>query len=107
MRAGKLRHRIAIQEATTPSTAYGKGIEASWATVATRWGQIRPLSGHEVRSGAVIQPETTVEIALRYYEGLTTNGHRLVHGSTIYDILSIRNTDERNREMVCSCKVRA
>lgn len=107
MRAGKLRHRIAIQTPTTPSTAYGKGIEATWATVDTRWGQIRPLSGRELRSGAVIQPEETVEITLRYYEGLTTDGYRLVHGSTIYDILSVRNVDEMNRQMVCACKVRA
>jgi len=78
MRAGKLRHRVQIQERVETKDAHG-GITESWSTVVTRYASIEPLSGRELFEAQKASSEATVRIKMRYYSGLTTK-HRLVFG---------------------------
>ena len=96
--AGELRHRLAIQSATETRDAIG-GVTKSWATVATRWGSIRPLSGQELVSAQQASPRVSHKITIRYYSGLTP-AFRLQNDSRTFNISSILNIIERDKIQV-------
>ena len=50
MRAGRLRHRLNLQESTETRNAHGEAI-ITWATSYTVWGAVEPLSGSEAVAG--------------------------------------------------------
>ncbi len=101
MRAGKLRHRIAIQSATETLDEYRQATKA-WATETTVWGSIEPLTGRELFDAAQVNPEINLRVRLRYYAALTTK-KRLQFGDRNFGIYSIANADEMNREMIVLC----
>lgn len=76
MQAGKLIHRIQIQEPSDSRDAHG-GITRTWSTVATVWGRIEPLSGRELFEAQKVESQARVKISLRPYSALTTK-HRLI-----------------------------
>lgn len=96
MRAGRLRHRIDVQQATKTRTASG-GYEETWTTVATVWGAVEPLRGREYFENAQVQSEATHRITLRYRAGVSPDD-RLRHSTEnrIFLPLSVLNRDERN-----------
>ncbi len=76
MRAGKLRHRLAIQEPVETRDDHG-GITRTWSTVATVWGSIETLTGRELYEAQQVEARATVRIRIRSYSGLSPL-HRLV-----------------------------
>jgi SPP1 family predicted phage head-tail adaptor len=103
MRSGNLRHRIAIQTDTETLDADG-GVVHSWATAATRWGSIKPVSGDEKIDGQRFIATTTHLIKIRYYSGTLGASQRLLFGSRVFGILSVTNEFERDRSMLIMCK---
>ena len=101
LQAGKLRHRVAIQRATESRNALGESI-LTFATIATRWAEIRPLSGKESDIAKRIDARTTHKIVIRYYEGLKTSD-RFLWNSRYFNISDIINILERDKLMVCTC----
>lgn len=101
MRAGHLRHRIVIQQSIITRDSYGQPV-ASWVSVATVWAAIEPLSGRELIAAQAVQSEITTRISLRYLPGITS-AMRVVHGTRIYNIKTLLNLDERNRELQLMC----
>lgn len=101
MRAGELRHQIQIQAPSKTRNAYGEEI-SSWVTVATVWSKISPLQGREYYEAQKINAEATHEIKIRYRAGLRPD-MRFLYGRRIFPIESIKNTDERNIELICLC----
>lgn len=97
MRAGKLRHRVTIEQPTESATGTGN-VTRTWATFAKRHCEIEPLTGTEFFSGAALEREVSARIRMRYLPGLTAE-MRIVHGSDVWDIQSIINLDTRNREI--------
>ena len=95
--AGVLRHRIAVQTEANARDENG-GVVKSWNTAATRWGRIRPLSGRELTAAQQVDSRVTHEITLRFYDGLSPL-FRLSHDSRIYNIVSVRNIDQRDKLM--------
>ena len=71
MRAGKLRHRVAIQEPVENKDVHG-GITRTWRTVDTVWASVEPLSGRELFEAQQINKRVTVRVGMRPYSGLTT-----------------------------------
>ena len=85
MRAGKLRHRIAIEQpgsAQDPDT--GEMVDG-WAPVATVWASVEPLSAREFIAAQAGQSEITANIRIRYRAGITA-GMRLLHKGQAYNI---------------------
>lgn len=76
MRAGSLRHRVAIQEPVETRDDHG-GITRTWNTIATVWASVEPLSGTELYEAQQVQSRVTVRVRMRPYAGLTTK-HRLL-----------------------------
>jgi len=103
MRAGKLRHRVEIQELGETRRPDG-GVVEGWTTVATRWASVSPLSGRELFQAQVVDSDITHRVRMRHYTGLTTD-HRLLHNSTrVLNIGQILNLDERGIEDELMCK---
>jgi len=97
MRAGRLRHRITIQQPTTSTNAQGGKIK-TWVDVATVWAGIEPISASESDQNHQLEPEVSVRIVMRYRSGITSD-MRIKFGSRYYKIIGIINPDERNKEL--------
>ena len=105
MRAGKLRHRVTIQQTTETRESTMGGVIDTWGTFATRYASVSPLTGREYFTAQQHASEVTHEVRLRYLSGVTTK-MRVLHDGRTFDIESIANTDERDRETVLLCKER-
>ena len=104
MRVGRLRHRIEIQKNSPTRDSYGEKSD-NWQTESggTRWAAVEPLSGRELERAQQLNAEATVQVSMRYYDGLTTE-HRILHKTRTLEILSIVNRDDRNIELLLLCK---
>ena len=103
MRTGKLRHRVEIQRFTEKKDEWGNWVEA-WETLAIVWAAIEPMKGEEYLAAMAFQSEITHKVTMRYFgEGITTKD-LLVFNDRTFEIESIINVEERNRELVLMCK---
>lgn len=99
MRAGPLRHRVEIQQATESADAHNQAVQ-TWATVAWRWAQIRPSRGRETFDAQTPVSDVTHEIILRHYDRTLTPKFRIRHGTRLFGIVSSVTYEERNRRTV-------
>lgn len=102
VRAGELRKRFTVQRADQAQSGTGD-ITLSWVNESRLWGGINPLAGSESITAEQRVADVTHEVTVRYTESLAPD-RRLVLGSRIFEIVSVLNVDERNREMTLSCK---
>lgn len=128
MRIGPLRHRVKIQTPVITRDDCGGAIE-TWEDFAapasgvytdpaiagaetdsgttgvlttltsTFYASIEPLIGREYMAAKQMQADVTHKIRMRYIPGLTTT-MRIVFGTRVFEIESILNVQERNRELV-------
>lgn len=103
MEAGRLRHRIVIQERTDTQDSYGEPIPA-WTTWAEVWAAVEPQSGQEATIALSQQSEARirVRIRIRYRTGLSTL-MRVSWQSRIFQIEAISevNTNRREIHLIC------
>lgn len=102
MRAGRLRHRLALQSQTETRDAYGAAV-ISWTTQATVWGAIEPLSGKEFFAQQQSQNDISVRIVMRY-NGDIDETWRIVSGGKYYAIEAVINEMERDRMLTVMCR---
>ena len=102
MNAGRLRHRVTVEQPVVSSDGYG-GNTVSWAIFATVWAAVEPLSGREYFQAQQAQATVTHKVAMRYIPGVTPR-MRIKHGSRYLNIISAIDTDERHRELVLMCE---
>lgn len=103
MRAGELRNRIVIQ---TPDDAASRvSGERSWNTFATVWAKIVQASDSEGTDSSAKkrQASATHLITMRFLRGLNPSMRITFEGRT-FTVETIRNTDERNREIVIEAR---
>ncbi len=105
MKIGALRHSVTIQ---TPSlTADGDGGQSTtWATLATVFAAIEPVSQVERQSNQTVLSLSTHVIRVRYLAGVTTKS-RVVFGARIFGIDGVENVAERSAELRLSCTEKA
>lgn len=97
MRAGALRHKIAIQEQTDTSDGMG-GFSTSWSNVSGMGSvpaAIWPLKSDERIDAMKLEHEVTHRVRIRYRSGVTTK-MRISWDSRTFNIISILNPDEKN-----------
>jgi SPP1 family predicted phage head-tail adaptor len=107
MKAGRLRHRVTIQQQTITPDGMGGGNE-TWSNVATVWADVTTSQGNiGMNMEAVVSDQTRTvnmfRVRIRYRSGIGTN-MRLLHRGRVLEVLSIANIDERNREMILLCR---
>jgi SPP1 family predicted phage head-tail adaptor len=72
MEAGKLNHRITIQQPATATDALGQVIEGSLADVATVWAAKWQLSTKDVSRQAGQTEQAEAKFLIRYRDNITT-----------------------------------
>lgn len=97
MRAGRLRHRITIQNPTKQRNAVGETVLA-WTDLATVPAAVEPVSGKEFFAAKQIIAEVTHKIRTRYLLGVSPQSRILFNGRE-FEVNSVINPDERNREL--------
>lgn len=98
MRAGKLRHRIEIQQKTITQDAYGAPV-ITWTKFADVWASVEPLNSREFFAAQSVQSEVSGKIILRYLYGITTK-MRVVHAGEVYDITGALNDGKSGKEYI-------
>lgn len=98
-----MRERVEIQARTTAPDSYGQPIP-TWATVATVWGKVEPLSGREAWQAQSVRPDVTHKVSVRYYAGLTPKHRFRVDGTRVFSIEAVLDIEDRHRVMECMCK---
>ncbi|MGJ0580365.1 phage head closure protein, partial [Xenorhabdus bovienii] len=71
MKAGRLRHRILLQNFTPIKLPSGQPME-EWQDIATVWAEVKHISGRELLASGAALSEATVRIWLRYRMDVTS-----------------------------------
>ena len=102
MRAGKLRHRIVIEEKSVTRTDSGAET-VSWTEYDTLWASVEPLSGREMEMAKQIHDEISVRVWIRHRSGVVPE-MRISWDSRTFDIVSVINTAGRDIKMQLMCR---
>jgi SPP1 family predicted phage head-tail adaptor len=102
VKIGKLRHPITIEQVAETQDPDGSVIE-TWSTYANAQAAFEPISGREYFAAQTTQADVTHRISLRYVSGVVPK-MRVKYGTRTFDILSVINTNERNRELQLMCR---
>ena len=102
MRAGKLRHKITIEQLTTVHGGDG-GTTETWQKFIEASAAIEPLSGREMFAAGVERSEVTNRIRLRYRKGITA-AMRVVYKKRMFDIQAVIDIRSEHRELHLMCK---
>lgn len=89
VRAGRLRHRIKIEEFLIEQDSDGARVE-EWVPVFAGYvpAEITPSSGREFLAAQALQSKVNTRIKIRHTPGVTA-AMRAVHRSTIYNIEAV------------------
>lgn len=101
MRSGLLRKRITLQRSTSTQDGFGQDV-ITWGDVGSRWASVEPLAGREFEDGQQNISRVETRFVTRYTTGITSK-NRIVFDNVNYEIESIINVDQRNREMEILC----
>ncbi len=103
MRAGQLRHTIAIQERTPTADGMGGSTE-TWADVSGMEkvrADIFRLSSDEKPDADKLELQDINRVKIRYRPGITAkNRINWSDRSKVFNITSINNSSERNRMLI-------
>lgn len=103
MQAGKLKHRLQIQEVAETVQPSGERTQG-WSELATVWGSVVPLSGRELWNAQQAQPDVTHTVTLRSGGAVTrvtiTPKHRILYGSRVLNVLSVKDENENGFTLI-------
>jgi SPP1 family predicted phage head-tail adaptor len=100
--AGRLRHRIRIDEQVVHVNSSGEQ-DVAWEEVATVWAAIEPLSARESLLAEQVQSKVNARIVIRARDDIRAS-MRAVHGSTVYNIEGvIRDPDSGLEWLTLPC----
>lgn len=100
MRAGNLRHRIALQTNTPSQDSYGEPV-VSWATSATVWAAVDMLSGRELFTAHQAESRATVRFTIR--RRAVTAQQRVSWDGRLFGVESIIHDPTNNRQTQLYC----
>ena len=106
MRAGRLKHTIAIEQLDETQDSHGEPLN-TWAPYITRRASVEPLLGREYFAARQDIAEVTTRFRLRYDSEtrLITAKMRVSYNGQYYDIESPPiNVGEANKEIILMCK---
>ena len=97
MRAGRRSKKVTIQRTTPTRGSYGEEVEV-WATLSQPFVNIKTISGSETIQGGQVDAKSTHLITLRKTDITPTD--RILHGSRVFNIVSVMNPEERGFDQV-------
>lgn len=103
--AARLKNKVIIQAYTDTIDAAG-GPTGTWSNFITRWAAVVPLNGSEYFAAQQLAVDVNVRIRLRFDTLAATISpkHRVLWGSRTFDIMTVINPQERNKEIVLMCQ---
>lgn len=103
MRVGRLKTKVTIQQISEAPDAYGDPVK-TWTTfAANRWAEVDPQRGVEQFLRQRTISEETILFRLRYITGVRPK-MKLVYGGEDYDIRSVINVRNSDREILLECQ---
>lgn len=102
MRAGTLRHRVTIERPVDARDGFGQAVHG-WETFATRWAEVRGLSGRELFEAQQNMSRATHTVRMRDVSGVTTDMRIKDDRNRYLNILSALDAEGRSRETVFVC----
>lgn len=108
MNSGKLNERILIQKYTATQNEFGEQVK-TWATVHSCWASVNPIQGREWFTARQSLSNVDYRFRVRYIDTSTdipdgiTPKMRVVYNDMNYDIDSVINVGERDREIEIMC----
>jgi len=102
MEAGRLRHRITIQQKSVARGAQGGEI-VTWPLFATVWADAKPMRGREYVTLRAAQSDISIKFSMRYLAGVNP-AMRVIWSGSPYEILDVINVDGRGRELELMCR---
>lgn len=107
MQAGKLRHRVTLQEKTATQNSVGDEV-ITWSERWVDWANVEPIKPREFLApdGELAQVDTLITCRARWdirpkMRMLWVDGGGFTH---TYDIHGIQRPGERNRDMKIICR---
>jgi len=105
--AGKLRHRVTVQRQRQGVDTFGEPA-SEWEDLYRLYCQVEPLTGEELVASKAVKGVETHRVTTRWGPKVdATMRLRWETGpgsSRIFEIVSISNIEERNREILILCK---
>jgi SPP1 family predicted phage head-tail adaptor len=98
-----MRHRITLQRKGTITRNQSGEEIITWSDWATVWASAQPMQGREFFESERAGAEITMRFRIRYRDGVTPT-MRVSWDSRIFDIESVVNFNERDREIHLMCK---
>lgn len=98
MRAGRLRHKILVQERSGAKDLLG-GASDSWSTIATLWASVEPMNVKDYLSSDAQIADLHGKIVIRYNPLIKPDQRILFNGRVLEIQGQPINLGERNREM--------
>lgn len=102
MRAGTLKHRVRIEQATEGAADALNEKAVTWSELVTVWGAVLPQNGREFYRAQQVNADVTHLVSIRYRSDVDET-NRLVVGNRTLDITSVVNVDEADKELLITC----
>ena len=101
MRAGRLRHLVSLQRASTVTNEFGEQ-SSIWADYAEVHAAIEPLRGGERIAADQTQSKLTHKVTVRYTSTIECD-HRIKYGTRYLYINAIIDVAERHTDLELMC----
>jgi SPP1 family predicted phage head-tail adaptor len=110
MRAGRLRHRVVLQRRSESQGTTGE-VTWGWATLATVWASVEPVTGRQFFAAAQVQSEVDTLIRIRYRPKLNEKLRAVFIQDSgppkvtqYFDVLAVLPIHEGRHEVHLMCK---
>lgn len=103
MQAGRLRHRLQLQQLQAVQDTDDGTVAEAWADVDTVWAEIVPLSGRELMAAASVQASVNTRITIRWREGVVPT-MRGLHQGEIFNIKAVLPDPTLRRWLTLMCE---
>lgn len=94
------KHRLTIESLDPGSELEGR--PEAWSEFAKAFGEITPLTGTEYQLAQQMQSSVTHRIRTEFVQSVTPR-MRLKYGERCFNVQSVVNVEERNRELEWMC----
>lgn len=101
MQAGQLRHRITIETPTEVNT--NGSLSSTWATLATVWAAVEPLTGREYFQTQQSQSTVSTRIRIRNRTDVTPQ-MRVLFDGRYFEIETLIHDRTNARELILMCR---
>lgn len=99
MRAGRLRHRVTMQDRVDTPDGNGGNV-ITWADNRVVWAAIEPKRGKEFYDSQTVNADIEGTITIRYFNGFDpTMRVNWTSRNRVFDIQAVVNSDERDKTL--------